>query len=682
MLGATHVEDAASNEQRRRAEKADGTPCQSGAHTGIERVGKDLATVMLREQYRSLTRLVPILYAVVIVATAMLSYGLRSAGPAWLQIWLPAAIACVCVLRFRYWIGARKHVDDQDLGIIERDVRATSILGPAMSLGLTLIGVSMMHYGEHFQQSLAVTTIWLTAVASGFCLFALPRAAVLVVLSASVPLSAEFLMEANELMTLVAFLFMLISCLIVYMLRENFGIFAEIIQSRALITEKHRQAEVAKENATVMAYTDYLTKLSNRRHFEVLLTARVAAPSSEDDRFAVGILDLDGFKPINDAHGHAVGDAMLQQVAARLSSVMAGHGSLARMGGDEFAVIGEGIGSASEAIAFGQALQAVFAKPFVSNSISARLACTCGFALYPASGNNPARLIDRADMALYRIKAKERGGIAVFDADDESIALERAVIEQELRKAVVDGALNVHFQPIVDLTSAQIEGFEALARWHHPQLGHVSPAIFVPIAEQIGIMEQLTDTLLCKAATIASGWPSGLMLSFNLSPEQLSKPSAGLKILTMIAECGLPPQRFEAEVTESAVMNNIGNARNTIESLRTAGVRVALDDFGTGYSSLSQIWDLPLDKIKIDKSFIDRICTDPRIANLVRSIVDMCNSLELRCIAEGIESQDQLDQLRLCGCNSGQGYLFSRPLPLETVDEYICERARLARPAA
>lgn len=671
MPGFTRVEDAASDEQRRRAEKADGAPCQSGADTGIKLVVKDDATILRREQYLSLTRLVPILYAVVIVATAMLSYGLRGAGPAWLQIWLPAAITCVCVLRFRYWINARKHVGDQDIRIIERDVRATSILGPAMSFGFTLIGIGMMNYGDHFQQSLAVTTIWLTAVASAFCLFALPSAAILVVLSASVPLSVAFLMEANELMTLLAFLFMIISSLIIFMLRENFGIFSEIIKSRA-------QADAAKETATVMAYTDYLTNLSNRRHFEVILTTRVKTPPSEDDRFAVGILDLDGFKPINDAHGHSVGDAMLQQVAARLAAIMAGRGSLARMGGDEFAVICEGIGSKSDAIAFGQEVQAVFAEPFVSNLVSARLACSCGFALYPASGDEPDRLIDRADMALYSIKAKERGGIAVFDAHDEIVALERAVIEQELREAVGDGSLNVHFQPIINLNSGQIEGFEALARWHNTRLGHVSPAIFIPIAEQIGIMEQLTDNLLRKAATMASGWPSGLTLSFNLSPEQLSKPSAGLKVLATIAECGLPPQRFEAEVTETAIMKNMGNARNTIESLRAAGIRVALDDFGTGYSSLSQIRDLPLDKIKIDKSFIDRICIDPRIANLVRSIVDMCDCLELRCIAEGIERQDQLDKLRLCGCKSGQGYLFSRPLPQQRVDEYICELARSA----
>ena len=353
----TRVEDAAGNEERRRAEKTDGTPCEPGADAGIKQTVEDLPTILRREQYRSLTRLVPILYAVVIAATAMLAYGLRSAGPAWLQIWLPSAIACVCALRFRYWVSVRKHVDYQDIRIIERDVRATSILGPAMSFGFTLIGIGMMHYGDHFQQSLAVTTIWLTAIASAFCLFALPRAAVLVVLSASVPISVAFLMQANELMTLLAFLFMIISSLIIYMLQENFNIFSEIIRSRALITEKHRQAEATKEAATVMAYTDHLTHLSNRRHFEVLLATRVATPSSEDDRFAVGILDLDGFKPINDAHGHAVGDSMLQQVAARLASVMAGRGSLARMGGDEFAVICEGIGSESDAIAFGHDLQ-------------------------------------------------------------------------------------------------------------------------------------------------------------------------------------------------------------------------------------------------------------------------------------------------------------------------------------
>jgi predicted signal transduction protein with EAL and GGDEF domain len=266
----------------------------------------------------------------------------------------------------------------------------------------------------------------------------------------------------------------------------------------------------------------------------------------------------------------------------------------------------------------------------------------------------------------------------VFDTDDENIALERAAIEQELRKAVRDETLNPHFQPIVNIISGQVEGFEALARWHHPKLGHVSPGVFIPIAEQIGIMEELTDTLLRKAATIAARWPNGLILSFNLSPDQLSKASAGLRILGIIAECGLPPQRFEAEVTETAIMKNVGNARNTIESLRAAGICVALDDFGTGYSSLSQLQNLPLDKIKIDKSFIDRICIDKKIAKVVRSIVEMCECLELRCVAEGIETQDQLDELKLIGCNSGQGYLFSRALAPEKVNEYLASSAPLA----
>jgi predicted signal transduction protein with EAL and GGDEF domain len=287
-------------------------------------------------------------------------------------------------------------------------------------------------------------------------------------------------------------------------------------------------------------------------------------------------------------------------------------------------------------------------------------------------------LIDRADMALYRVKAKERSGIAVFDMNDESIALERAMIEQALRKAVVEAALDLHFQPIINLATGQINGFEALARWHDTRLGHISPAVFIPIAEQIGIIEQLTDSLLRKAATVAAGWPSRLTLSFNLSADELSRPSAGLKIVSIISECGLPPKRFEAEVTETAIMKNLENARRTIEALKAAGASVALDDFGTGYSSLSQIRDLPLDKIKIDKSFVDRICADPRIASLVRSIVDMCERLELRCVAEGIERQDQLDELKLCGCYAGQGYLFSRPVPKEKVHEYICGLARQA----
>ena len=638
-----------------------------------------LATIMLREQYRTLTRLVPVLYAVVIVTAILLAYELHSIAPERITITAVSVLLCVVVSRLRYWVRARKRVDDVDVATIRKDIRSTAIFGPALALGFTLIGITAMYSGDVYQKSVMMLAIWITVVACSFCLFVLPRSAALVILSATLPLVAAFLPLGDQLMTAIVGLLLVISGLLIHMLRENFRIFSEIIRSRTVIAQKRHLAEEAEHAATEMAYTDYLTRLSNRRHFQVLLADRVRNPSSANAPFAVGMLDLDGFKPINDVHGHPVGDIVLQQVAARLAAVMKGRGFLARMGGDEFAVIGDGLRDAPDAIAFGREIQAAFAEPFMIDSVTARLTCSCGFSLYPSSGGDPDRLTDRADMALYRAKAKQRGSVAVFDAHDESVALERAAIEQALLKAVAEGALEPYYQPIVDLATGQLTGFELLARWNDPQLGPLSPAVFIPIAEQIGITEQLTKLLLRKAAAVAARWPSRLTLSFNLSAVELSKASTGLDIVAILAECRLPPQRFVAEITETAIIKNLVNARCTVDNLNAAGIRVALDDFGTGYSSLSQVRDLRLDEIKIDKSFVDHICDDRRIVGLVCSIIEMCRRLDLMCVAEGIERQDQLDELVRCGCKRGQGHLFSQALSESGLDDYI--RSRLPQAA-
>ncbi|HRJ69920.1 MAG TPA: EAL domain-containing protein [Beijerinckiaceae bacterium] len=634
---------------------------------------------LLREQYISLTRLVPVLYTVVIIATVAISIAFTGTGPAWLVNWIPAAMLVVVVLRLRYWLKARAKATTQDVAIMKRDIRGTTILGPALTLGFTLIGIGLMPYADTYQQSLAVVAIWITAVASAFCLAALPNASLMIVVSAGVPLSISFLWSGNDLMMMLAGVFAVVTGLVVYMLRENYAAFREIVMSRFEIDEKHRSAEEARKAATVMAYTDFLTNLSNRRHFEVLLNDRVSSHSLAEKPFAVGILDLDGFKPINDVHGHGVGDSVLFEVASRLALAMNGRGRAARMGGDEFAVLAEGIASEDEALALAAHIRDALSQPYqIGPGLTAEMTCSMGFALYPSSSINPARLIDHADMALYQCKARQRGSAAVFSAEHEDAAVERAQIEQGLRRAIAEKALTVYFQPIVDLSSGRLTGFEALARWRDPVLGYVSPAVFIPIAERAGLIEALTDDLLYKAARAAASWPDNLVLSFNLSADQLVKESAGLRIVKILADAGLPPHRFEAEVTETAIMRDIAAARRTLESLKSAGARVALDDFGTGYSSLSQIKDLPLDKVKIDKSFVDQIVNDPKMRNLVRAIISMCDNLELRCVAEGIEQEDQLTALQSGGCASGQGYLFSRPIPIDEVRALIETKRRAA----
>ncbi|HEY4985407.1 MAG TPA: EAL domain-containing protein, partial [Bradyrhizobium sp.] len=435
--------------------------------------------------------------------------------------------------------------------------------------------------------------------------------------------------------------------------------------------------------ATKLAYTDYLTNLANRRHFELLLNERVSHSELGQKPFAVGIIDLDGFKPVNDIHGHRVGDSVLVETATRLGAFMAGRGQAARMGGDEFAVLVEGVASEDEALAFAEDMQKIFIAPIaIDGGAVVQLSSCCGFSIYPTSATNADELINQADMALYRSKALERGSASVFTADYQNSVLRHARIEQGLRLAVSARALSVHFQPIVDLSSGRVTGFEALARWRDADLGPVSPAIFIPIAEKIGLIEQLTDDLLRKAVAIAATWPDHLVLSFNLSAAQLVKPGAGLKIISILMEAGLAPHRFEAEVTETALIKNIDEARRTLECLKAANIRISLDDFGTGYSSLSQIKDLPLDKVKIDKSFVDKICSDAKMGSLVRAIITMCENLELQCVAEGIEDVLQLDLLKAGGCNLGQGYLFSQPIPHEQIGALLARTDEAAGRAA
>ena len=444
-----------------------------------------------------------------------------------------------------------------------------------------------------------------------------------------------------------------------------------MVEARLATAQRHRLAAEARDAATAVANTDALTEMPNRRHFQIALDARVRSADGGRAAFAVGLIDLDGFKPINDVHGHLAGDRVLKAIGERLAASMAGRGLAARMGGDEFALIAEGVADSEGAQALGRELSAAFTAPINVGAVALRVNCTMGFSLFPGPADSAEALVRHADMALYRAKGLGRGGVAVFDANDESKARRRAQLEQGVLRALADDLFEPHFQPIVDLADGRVLSFEALARWDDPQLGQVPPNEFIPVAEQIGAIGALTDALLRKSIRAARTWPSDVRLSFNMTTEQLVKPNAAETILGLLAQCGLPPERFEAEVTETGVMRDLAGARRTIEALRAAGATVALDDFGTGHSSLSQMRDLPLDKVKIDKSFIDRICLDGRIAGLARSIVELCARLDLPCVAEGIESADQLAELIRHGCAGGQGHLFAPAMPAGAVAGFL-----------
>ncbi len=638
----------------------------------------DFDDVLLSEQYRSLVRFAPYLYGVVSAAAATLFFALRKTGSPLTTVAIPGSLLILVMFRIGYWFKGRNLAESRSAAFMRRDIRFATAVGPVLTFGFSLTAAAALPEADVLPRLLLLFAVWITAAASAFCLIRLAHAAVLVIFASSAPLMVALLLARDDLTFGLAALLLVVSSLIIVMLSENYRAFADIVRSRFLIDEERRAAQDAEKAATAIAYTDYLTGLPNRRWFQALLVARVEAARLDAGPFAVGLLDLDGFKPINDIHGHPVGDEILREVARRLGAATKGRGQVARMGGDEFAVLCDGVAGPDEALALGHVLREAFATPFIVDQLSVHLSCTLGFSLFPASAEEADQLVRLADLALYRTKARRPGHVGVFDAIDEAAAMERAKLEQALHRAVADNAIAVYFQPIVDLETGRVSGCEALARWDDPRLGSIPPSAFIPVAEQLGLIERLSRDLLRKAATAAARWPDDVTLSFNLSPEQLSKPDAGEEIVATLRDVGFPPSRFEIEVTETAIMKNLAAARATIETLRATGARVALDDFGAGYSSLAQVRDLALDRIKIDKSFIDRVCQDPKIASLTRAIVDMARRLDLTCVAEGIERQEQLDELKLGGCASGQGWLFAAPMPAALAAEFIEERSAAA----
>jgi diguanylate cyclase (GGDEF)-like protein len=427
-----------------------------GATPPTEASAADFKSALLREQYRSLARLGPYVHAVVILTTAALC-GATARTSLLGGIVLPAALLAVSIFRLISWLRARAGVELVTLDVVRREVGGASILGPALAFAISLMAAAFTSRDNVVEFVLALVAVWVAAAACAFCLNALGSAASIIVAAATAPLIVALLTRRTDLAFWLAAFLTAAACFVIRMLGENFRMFAEIVRSRYAIAEKQRAAEYARQAAMTIALTDDLTGLPNRRCFQALLADRIRTGTETARPFAMGLIDLDGFKPINDIHGHPVGDEILRQVAARLAKATDGRGSAARMGGDEFAILCDGIGARDDAIALGDEIQAIFATPFAAGGLDIALTSACGFALFPSSAAEPEELVRLADAALYRAKAIGPGGVAVFDAAAESDVVGRAAVEEALR-AITDSKIGVVLRPIVDLTAALPSG--------------------------------------------------------------------------------------------------------------------------------------------------------------------------------------------------------------------------------
>ncbi len=419
---------------------------------------------------------------------------------------------------------------------------------------------------------------------------------------------------------------------------------------------------VSQNELQAMAYSDPLTGLGNRYRLRDKVRMLAAERADDPAPFAICIANLDGFKPINDLFGSEAGDEILCQVAHRLKACMPDGATVTRHDGDEFAFVLPLVFERVGAERIGQMMKDVLSAPYDLGDRNVRLSASFGFAIYPFAGEEFENLLKSAETALYRSKRRGRAQITVYSTEIAQEMKRATQIEQALRNAIITDAVDVHFQPIVRIRDGMVAGFEALARWRDADLGFVSPAVFVPLAEERGFIDALSDTLLRKAAEAALSWPRELFLSFNLSSAQLMDPGTSSNILSTLSRVGLDPRRVELEITETAVMTSADTAQRIISELRASGVRISLDDFGTGQSSLGRLRDFTFDKVKIDRAFISRITTDRASEHIVRAIIAMCQGLDLSVVAEGIEEQADVDMLRALGCGMGQGYHYGRPV--------------------
>ena len=417
-----------------------------------------------------------------------------------------------------------------------------------------------------------------------------------------------------------------------------------------------------------MAHYDALTDLANRALLNERLEQALAHFHGEQ-KVAVHHLDLDQFKAVNDTFGHQAGDKLLKIVADRLRGLVRETDTIARTGGDEFVIVQAPISDPAEATTLAQQIIAWISEPYeIDDGQQATVGTSIGIAVSPGDGNVPDKLLRNADLALYRAKGDGRGTFRFFEPAMDEQMQARRIMEQDLRKALPAGEFELYYQPVVNLESSEISGFEALLRWNHPEHGQVPPSTFIPLAEEIGFIVPLGEWVIREACLAAARWPEQLNVAVNISAVQFRGSSLMPVIVNALAASGLHPARLEIEITETVLLQDREATIAMLHQLRALGIRIAMDDFGTGYSSLTYLQSFPFDKIKIDRSFVKDITENAGSLYIVRAVAALANGMGMAATAEGVETKEQLDKIAAVGCTEMQGYLFSKPLPIVEIE--------------
>lgn len=612
---------------------------------------------LVQAQARAFTRQVPLMYGILLVNSLVLA-ATHDTAPALLRIYVPGLLTLACLIRVASWWRRREQEIPAEKArrVLTGTVRLSVVLG----VGFSLWSLSLYSYGNAYQQAHVAFYMAITSICCVFSLMHLRAAATIVALCVTTSFAAVFVSSGNPVFVALAFNFVVVVATLMSILFGNYRDFSELVASRSEMERKQNETQRLSDENYRLANIDSLTGLPNRRWFNDQFAAALATAQAEDRRIAMARLDLDSFKTVNDIFGQLTGDHVLVEVAQRISGLQRASAMVARLGNDSFALIFPDMASEAALQSCGDLLTAAMRPSFETEQGIVHLTASAGLA-FSRSGDTPDMLFDRADYATAVAKREARGRAVVFAEQHAKELRDSRRIEHALLTADLEAELHIVFQPQFDMALNRVTGFEVLARWRNPVLGDVSPAEFIPLAERIGMINKITRTVLRKALEVSARLPRFLRLSVNLSAHDLASATAIEAIVALVESYGTPC-RMDFEITETAVMRDLEQASDGLTALLALGSRIALDDFGTGHSSLTHVQKLPLDRIKVDRSFVNDITTDATSRAIVKTTIDLCRNLGTSCVFEGIETEEQLEVLLGLGGTVMQGYLFGRPM--------------------
>ncbi len=617
-----------------------------------------IESALVRERYLTLQRQIPIIYLLAVVAVCGLQFTIEG----YLAVGLnpPTVLAGCAVFRLFQWL--RRPAGELSINAMWRRLQQTTWLTLVICFSICLW---CLYSAQRDTGSLISILLFagLTALGAAFGLSSHPSAARIPLVVVALPLSAAALLSSDLQFVAAAVSLAVVALLLLRLVEINSRNFDGLITSRVIINREQKRTELALSAASTAATTDFLTSLPNRRAFVAALATKLdEARAKPKSGFALALVDLDRFKFTNDSFGHSTGDQMLRTVAARLTQAVPEKVLVARLGGDEFAIILPDLNELDAAKLAGDRVMALLNGPVEIDGSQFIISACCGLTL--VSFENPqtsSSVLAHADIALYHAKTSGSGQLAVFKPEMEAPRKRRAQIERALQLPSAFANIDLVFQPIVELRTGRVSAHEALARWTEPQLGSIEPADFIPVAEQLNLIRPLSGHLFEKALFEAIHWPEPIKLSFNLSAIELCSTSSAQLILKAMRDSGFDPTRLQVEVTETALLGDFATARKNLHALKLAGVLIILDDFGAGYASISYLKEIQFDLIKLDGSLIASSRDTLERQRLLAALLGFCRAMQIPCVAEHVESEEQFEMLLGLGCEFGQGYWLAKP---------------------